>query len=119
MTIIDYLITGGVLVGAFFDEIMNWAKDKFNSLSNGVKKAWVYIRRIPGGIKQMMRYIENGKWWEKSEDVQMDIEIRYQNKEIDKDTYERLQNDDEMYIGTMERKPEWGKPITTQLKFRK
>ena len=44
---------GGCLVGAFFDEIMDWAKDMFNRLSSYVKKAWVYIRRVPGGNKQM------------------------------------------------------------------
>lgn len=49
--LIAAIISGGLIV-AFYDEIKDWAEGLFNSLSSYIRKAWVYIRRIPGGIKQ-------------------------------------------------------------------
>ena len=99
-------LTGIVLVSAFFEEIMDWAKDMFNRLSSSVKKAWVYIRRVPGGIKQMIRYIQNGtmlvdsvtKVMEWEEIVEM-----HENGEMDDDTFNALKAERDKKIAEIDR----------------
>lgn len=96
----------GAFVSTFFDEIMNWAKDVFNSLSASIKKAWVYIRRVPGAIQEFIRYILNGRMvdepkpqvtsWE-------EVEEMYKNGDIDKKTYEELKEKHLKKIGELER----------------
>lgn len=104
-----WLIAGfiaGMLVGAFFEEIMKWAKDMFNSLSSYVKKAWVYIRRVPNGIRQMIRYIQNGTMVEEGEKKEVDWEeiVRmHENGDIDDDTFNALKEERDKKIAEMNR----------------
>ena len=97
---------GGCLVSAFFDEIMDWAKDMFNRLSSYVKKAWVYIRRVPGGIKQMIRYIQNGTMleeYEKKEVEWEEIVKMHENGDIDDETFNALKAERDKKIAEMDR----------------
>lgn len=97
---------GGCLVGAFFDEIMNWAKDMFNRLSSSVKKAWVYIRRVPGGIEQLIRYIQNGTMFEEGVKKEMKWEKvveMHENGEMDDDTFNALKAERDKKIAEMDR----------------
>lgn len=96
----------GMLVGAFFDEIMDWAKDMFNRLSSYVRKAWVYIRRVPGGIRQMIRYIQNGSMMEEGEKKEVDwdeIVRMHEEGEIDDDTFNALKAERDKKIAEMDR----------------
>ncbi|MDO4950397.1 MAG: hypothetical protein Q4E55_09640, partial [Bacteroidales bacterium] len=97
---------GGIVVGVLINEIMDWAKDVFNSLSNMVKKAWVYIRRIPGGIKKMIRYIKYGEVVETSEVVTVSWEevVRmHEDGEIDDDTFNALKARQDKKIAELNR----------------
>lgn len=96
----------GGLFAVFIDEIMDWANDVFERLSNYVKKAWVYIRRVPGGIKHMLRYIQNGKMYEESDKKEVEwseIVIMHDNGDIDDDTFNALKAEREKKIGEFDR----------------
>lgn len=108
--IVTWLIAGiitGVLVGiAFYDDIVKWAKNMFARLSSYVKKAWVFIRRVPGGIKQMIRYIQNGSMQEESEprEVEWDEIVRmWKNGDIDDDTFYALKDERDKKIAELNR----------------
>lgn len=99
------LIFGG-LFAVFMDDIMDWAKDVFERLSSYVKKAWVYIRRVPGGIKHMLRYIQNGTMYEESDKTEVEwseIVRMHDNGEIDDDTFNALKAEREKKIGEIDR----------------
>ena len=103
-----WLIATAIAVGVvatFFDEIMEWAKDVFNRVSGYVKKAWVYIRRVPGALKEMVRYIQYGKMYEIPKEVEWQkIEQMYRNGEIDEKTYQDLKaNRGEMKVAELNR----------------
>lgn len=90
----------------FFGEIMNWARDAFSRLSSNVKKAWVYIRRVPGGIRQMLRYIQNGLMLEQREKKEVDWDeiVRiHNNGDIDDETFNALKEEHDKRIGVIER----------------
>lgn len=104
-----WLITGfivGTLFATFFDEIMNWAKGVFNSLSNSVKKAWVYIRRVPGAIVQMIRYILYGEVIEEKTKRALsweEIVEMHERGDMDDDTFYALKAEHEKKIAEMDR----------------
>lgn len=52
----------GFGIGTFLDEIIAWAKDMLARLSSWIRKAQVWIQRIPGAIKQFLYYMENGNY---------------------------------------------------------
>ncbi len=97
-----------LLVATFLDEIMNWAKDMFNRLSNSVKQAWVYIRRVPGGIMEMLRYILNGRMVQepRSNPIPVEweeVERMYKEKKITKAMYEKMKADQYAEVAEMNR----------------
>ena len=47
---------------AFIDEIIAWAKNMLARLASWIKRAQVWIQRIPGAIKQFLYYMENGQY---------------------------------------------------------
>lgn len=104
-----WLITSifiGGFIATFYDEIKVWAEDLFNSLSGYIRKAWVYIRRIPGGIKQMIRYIQNGLMMEESQkkEVEWDEIVRmHENGDIDDETFNALKAERDKKIAEMSR----------------
>lgn len=103
--LIAAIISGGLIV-AFYDEIKAWAEGLFNSLSSYIRKAWVYIRRIPGGIKQMIRYIQNGSMMEESQkkEVEWDEIVRmHENGDIDDETFNALKAERDKKIAEMSR----------------
>lgn len=77
----------------FLDEIVEWAKRVFDRPSNDIKKAWVYIRRVPGILKEMVRYIKDGRIMaEESREVNWDeIVAMHDSSDIDDDTFEQLE----------------------------
>ena len=46
----------------FIDEIIAWAKNMLARLASWIKRAQVWIQRIPGAIKQFLYYMENGQY---------------------------------------------------------
>lgn len=52
----------GFGIGTFLDEIIEWAKDMMALISAWIKRAQVWIQRIPGAIKQFLYYMENGNY---------------------------------------------------------
>lgn len=99
--IVEILIAAGIgaLVGtalAFFDEIINWGKSLFNKLSKSVKQAWVYVQRIPGGIKRFFRYLDGWDIKETEGSTRTvewsEVERMYRDHEIDYDTYQNLKS---------------------------
>jgi len=106
---VTWLLLGaavGFLAGVFLDEIIDWAKDMFNSLSSYVRKALVYIRRVPGGIKQMIRYIQNGSMMEESEKKEVDwdeIVRMHDNGDIDDETFNALRAERDKKIAELDR----------------
>lgn len=108
--LLTWLITAalvtGIVVGALIREIMDWAKDVFDRLSSMIKKAWVYIRRIPGGIKQMVRYIKYGTMMETSEVKEAtweEVVRMYKDGEIDDDTFNVLKAGHDKKIADLKR----------------
>lgn len=107
--IFTWLIAGvvaGFLLGTFLEEIMDWAKEVFENLSSSVRKAWVYIRRIPGGIKQMIRFIQNGKMVKIDEPKNVeweDVVEMYKNGKIDEKTFKELEENHEKEIAELNR----------------
>lgn len=96
----------GAVVGTFLADIMDWAKDVFNRLSPYIRKAWVYIKRIPGAIKQMVRYIQNGTMYEEAERNEVswpEIEEMHDRGDIDDETYNNLRAEREAKIAEMNR----------------
>lgn len=63
----------GTLFAAFFEEIMEWAQEVFNRISSLVRKAWVYIKRVPGAVKRMVRYIKDGRMVEETTTVTTEL----------------------------------------------
>lgn len=55
-------LIGGTLIAAFIDEIIDWAKRTMAIISSWIKRAQVWIQRIPGGIKQFLYYVKNGDY---------------------------------------------------------
>ena len=47
---------------ALIDEIIAWAKNMLARLASWIKRAQVWIQRIPGAIKQFLYYMENGQY---------------------------------------------------------
>ena len=85
---------------------MDWAKEVFENLSSSVRKAWVYIRRIPGGIKQMIRFIQNGKMVviDEPKNVEWeDVLEMYKNGELDEKTFKELKENQEKKIAELNR----------------
>lgn len=107
--LITWLLLGfvtGLVIGAFLDEIIDWAKKAFDRLSSAIKKAWVYIRRVPGGIKKMIEYIENGKFKRETETEEVsweEIEERHRNGDIDDETYNALKAERDKKIAELNR----------------
>lgn len=99
-------IIAGFLLGTFLEEIMDWAKEVFNSLSSYVRKAWVYIRRIPGGIKQMIRFVKDGRM-QQIDDTQLveweKVVEMHDNGDLDDDTFDALKAEHEKKIAEMNR----------------
>lgn len=95
----------GVLIGTFLDEIVEWAKGVFGRLSNFIKRAWVFIRRIPGALKEMVRYIQDGRMKEEPREVSWDEIVAMHNRgDIDDDTFRELeQSYNERKIADLER----------------
>lgn len=52
----------GFTIGTFLDEIIAWAKNMMARISVWIKRAQVWIQRIPGAIKQFLYYMENGDY---------------------------------------------------------
>lgn len=76
----------------FLDEIVEWAKRVFDRPSNDIKKAWVYIRRVPGALKEMVRYIQDGRMKEETREVSWnEIVAMHDSSDIDDDTFEQLE----------------------------
>lgn len=99
------VLIGGVFV-ALLEQIRAWAEHEFNGLVNTIKKAWVYIRRIPGGIKQMLRYIRDGRMYEKESDRVVEKEKweeMYNDGTLNDDEYNQLVAGDELKIASIER----------------
>ncbi|MDO4950267.1 MAG: hypothetical protein Q4E55_08955 [Bacteroidales bacterium] len=93
-------LSAGVLV-LFLNQIKEWAEVVFKSISSKVKKAWVYICRIPGGIKQMLRYIFEGVMYETIQSKPVDmktIENMYKDKILSKEEYEQLTAGQELRV---------------------
>lgn len=66
----------------------------------------MYIRRIPGGIKQMIRYIQNGSMMEESQkkEVEWDEIVRmHENGDIDDETFNALKAERDKKIAEMSR----------------
>lgn len=66
----------------------------------------MYIRRIPGGIKQMIRYIQNGLMMEESQkkEVEWDEIVRmHENGDIDDETFNALKAERDKKIAEMSR----------------
>lgn len=85
-------IVAGFFVGAFFEEIIEWAKEIFDNISSSVRKAWVYIRRIPAGLKEMIRYILHGKVVEVPKEVDWETVCEmHKNGDIDDETFRELE----------------------------
>lgn len=103
---VNYIYLHWRFIATFYDEIKVWAEDLFNSLSGYIRKAWVYIRRIPGGIKQMIRYIQNGLMMEESQkkEVEWDEIVRmHENGDIDDETFNALKAERDKKIAEMSR----------------
>lgn len=99
-------VIAGMLIGAFFDEICNWAKGVFERLSSSVKKGWTYLKRVPGGVKAFIRYVKNGTIYESGEDHEVsweDVVAAYNRGEIDDDTYEELEKNHLKKVGELNR----------------
>ncbi len=52
----------GMFIATYIDEIIDWAKNAMMKIAAGVKKAQIWIKRIPSGIKQFLYYIKNGEY---------------------------------------------------------
>lgn len=99
-------LLAGVAVGYFLDDIIDWAKDIFSELEDYVKKAWVYVKRVPGAIKQFIRYIKNGRMVERTEekDVSLeDLRRMRDNGDISQEEYEILSSELERKIAELNR----------------
>lgn len=107
--LITWLLLGfatGLMVGAFLDDIIKWAKKAFDRLSSAIRKVWVYIRRVPGGIKKMIEYIENGKLIREPEIEEVsweEIEERHRNGDIDDETFNALKAGRDKKIAELDR----------------
>lgn len=55
-------LIGGTLIAAFINEIIDWAKRTMAIISSLIKRAQVWIQRIPCGIKQFLYYVKNGDY---------------------------------------------------------
>jgi len=55
-------LAAGFFVGLYLEEIINWAKNALERLKSAIRKAAVWIQRVPSGIKQFLYYIEHGQW---------------------------------------------------------
>lgn len=95
----------GAAFGTFLDEIVEWAKGVFGRLSNFIKRVWVYIRRIPGALKEMVRYIKDGRMVEEPREVSWDeIVAMHDRGDIDDATFRELeQSYNERKIADLER----------------
>lgn len=104
---ITWLLTGivaGFFVGVFFEEIIEWAKEIFENISSSVRKAWVYIRRVPTGLKRMIRYIHNGGVEQKTEIVDWETVCKmHERGDIDDETYRELEAYNEQKIAELNR----------------
>lgn len=89
----------GVIVGAllatFLDEIIEFAKDLLRKLPSYIRKAKMYLQRVPGAIKAFIRYIRDGGMYEAPVDKERPVtpdelaEMR-RNNEITQQEYEDL-----------------------------
>lgn len=85
-------IAGGLIV-KFWDQILDWARSVINRVASWVKKAWVYIQRIPGAIKQFVRFIKDGDIYEETTTRRLtDDEIyqMYLDGELSYDDYQKI-----------------------------
>lgn len=101
-------LLGSVAVAAlcFIDEIIEWAKEIFEEISSAVKKAWVYVKRVPGAVKQFVRYIQNGTMYERTEEKPVSLETLQQmrdNGDITQEEYETLVSERERKIAELNR----------------
>lgn len=69
-----FILCPSFFIGVLWDEIMDWAKDVLNRLSSVVRKAGVYIKRIPNAIKVIVKHILGKVETTKSELTTEDIE---------------------------------------------
>lgn len=67
--------------GTFIEEIINWAKNIFDEIASSVLKAWVYVRKISGAIKQFMRYLNDGTIFERTKITSVSLEHLCEMKE--------------------------------------
>lgn len=103
---ITWLIVAGLagfLIGAFLEEIMNWAKDVLNRLSSVARKAGVYIKRVPGAVKVFVKTLLGKQETTKSELTREDIEQMVRDGVITREQADDLLNGLEVHIGNIER----------------
>ena len=97
---------GGIVLGYFLDDIIDWAKDIFNDLEEYVKKAWVYVKRVPGAVKQFIRYIKNGTMYERTSETLVTPERLREMRDdgdISQEEYEVLMSEYERKIAELNR----------------
>lgn len=96
----------GATIAAFFEDIMKWAKNLFDHLAPIVRKAWVYIKRVPGAVKQFFRYMENKTVYEETEKREVSLEELKEMKEngdLSQKEYEILISEYKRKIGEFDR----------------
>jgi hypothetical protein len=107
ITLISGLLLG-VVIGTFLEEIIDWAK-KFveNDLPIIIKKAFVYLKRLPGAIIRFIRYIKDGKMMEKEggeHEVSLEeLERMYREGHITREEFEQLSAGKKTHYADIER----------------
>lgn len=96
----------GATITAYFEDIMKWAKNLFDDLAPIIRKAWVYVQRVPGAVKQFFRYIENKTMYEKTEKREVspeELKRMRDNGDLSQEEYEILRSEYERKIGEFDR----------------
>lgn len=96
-------VIAGALLASFFDDVMDWAKEKLAQLSSYIRKAKVFIRRAYGSVVVTLKHLFGE---EKHEVQDLTVEEAYQLYKDGVITYQQyldFKNGRDVHLGDVER----------------